>query len=78
MATWMLVFWACMLQPDPNETTYANTPTTLVALVPALAAGINLIIIICMFWDICVIQFNPSGTFLISDHILLLRKFLLP
>ena len=33
------------------------------ALVPALAAGINLVIIICMFWDICVIQFNPCVTF---------------
>ena len=32
------------------------------ALIPALAAGINLVIIICMFWDICVIQFNPCVT----------------
>ena len=29
----------------------------------ALVAGFNLVIIICMFWDICVIQFNPCVTF---------------
>jgi len=31
------------------------------ALAPALAAGINLVIIICMFWDICVIQLGCHG-----------------
>ena len=31
-------------------------------LMPALSAGIALIIIITIFWDICVIQFNPAVT----------------
>ena len=29
---------------------------------PALSAGLALVIIITIFWDICVIQFNPSVT----------------
>ena len=69
VATWMLVFWACMLQPPPvdigvsNSTDIGTGPDSSTdALAPALAAGINLIIIICMFWDICIIQFNPCVT----------------
>ena len=27
---------------------------------PAFSAGLALVIIITMFWDICVIQFNPG------------------
>ena len=58
LATFMLVFWACMLQP--SSATISADPIW--PLVPALAAGINLTIIITMFWDICVIQFNPCMT----------------
>ena len=31
-------------------------------MMPAFSAGIALIIIITLFWDICVIQFNPAVT----------------
>ena len=69
VATWMLVFWACMLQPPPVDIAVSNSTgigtgpdSSTDALAPALAAGINLIIIICMFWDICIIQFNPCVT----------------
>ena len=46
-----------MLQPGPENPDAAKSP-----LVFALAAGINLTIIITMFWDICIIQFNPCMT----------------
>ena len=58
VATFMLVFWACMLQP--SSPTISSDPSW--PLIPALAAGINLTIIITMFWDICIIQFNPCMT----------------
>ena len=57
IATFMLLFWACMLQPKPE--TELNG---MYQLLPALSAGIALIIIITIFWDICIIQFNPSVT----------------
>ena len=46
-----------MLQPGPENPDDTKSP-----LVFALAAGINLTIIITMFWDICIIQFNPCMT----------------
>ena len=55
IATFMLLFWACMLQPEPNSDEHHLSNQ----LLPALSAGIALIIIITVFWDICVIQFNP-------------------
>ena len=55
VATFMLLFWACMLQPEAN----ADEHHLSYQLLPALSAGIALIIIITIFWDICVIQFNP-------------------
>ena len=33
---------------------------------PAFSAGLALVIIITMFWDICVIQFNPGTVQLTS------------
>ena len=58
VATFMLLFWACMLQPQPSG------PDQHISyqMMPALSAGIALIIIITVFWDICVIQFNPAVT----------------
>ena len=46
-----------MLQPGPENPEGAQSP-----LVFALAAGINLTIIITTLWDICIIQFNPCMT----------------
>ena len=57
IATFMLLFWACMLQPKPDMELNG-----MYQLLPALSAGIALIIIITIFWDICIIQFNPSVT----------------
>ena len=57
IATFMLLFWACMLQPKPEMELNG-----MYQLLPALSAGIALIIIITIFWDICIIQFNPSVT----------------
>ena len=34
---------------------------------PAFSAGLALVIIITMFWDICVIQFNPGTVQLTSN-----------
>ena len=34
---------------------------------PAFSAGLALVIIITMFWDICVIQFNPGTVQLTSS-----------
>ena len=57
IATFMLLFWACMLQPKPDMELNG-----MYQLLPALSAGIALIIIITIFWDICIIQFNPCVT----------------
>ena len=57
VATFILLFWACMLQPVPSAEQHISYQ-----MMPALSAGIALIIIITVFWDICVIQFNPAVT----------------
>ena len=46
-----------MLQPTPEMELNG-----MYQLLPALSAGIALIIIITIFWDICIIQFNPCVT----------------
>ena len=46
-----------MLQPEPSAEQHISYQ-----MMPALSAGIALIIIITVFWDICVIQFNPCVT----------------
>ena len=46
-------------------------------MMPALSAGLALVIIITIFWDICVIQFNPSVTVsLVMAEIIPLRLLL--
>lgn len=57
VATFILLFWACMLQPVPGA-----EQSAMYQMMPALSAGLALVIIITIFWDICVIQFNPSVT----------------
>ena len=47
-------------------------------LIPALAAGINLVIIICMFWDICVIQFNPAVTIALGLTGIIRKSLIIP
>ena len=53
-----------------NDTSYQ--------LIPALAAGINLVIIICMFWDICVIQFNPAVTIALGFAGIIRKSLIIP
>ena len=48
-----------MLQPKPGA---ELNQSGMYQLLPALSAGIALTIIITIFWDICIIQFNPSVT----------------
>merc|ERR1712048_740351 len=74
LATWILVFWACMLQPGGAEIEDDRSH----ALRIALAAGTNLTIIITMFWDICVIQFNPCITFAFAISGVISRQLLIP
>ena len=69
----MLVFWACMLQPGSADPDGGKSP-----LVFALAAGINLTIIITMFWDICIIQFNPCMTVAFVLAGVVPRRLLIP
>ena len=76
VATFILLLWACMLQPVPGSeksAMYQMMPA-LSVMVPSygsffsvsrlrtIIAGLALVIIITIFWDICVIQFNPSVT----------------
>ena len=70
VATFILIFWACMLQPPVRKITgtlilYSHLkpgsePHISYQFLPAFSAGLALVIIITMFWDICVIQFNPG------------------
>ena len=73
VATFILLFWACMLQPKPN----IEHQSAIYQIMPALSAGLALVIIITIFWDICVIQFNPSVTVsLVMAEIIPLRLLL--
>ena len=47
-------------------------------MMPALSAGLALVIIITIFWDICVIQFNPSVTVSLVLAEIIPARLLLP
>ena len=67
VATFILIFWACMLQPTvENDYQPDAEPHISYQFLPAFSAGLALVIIITMFWDICVIQFNPGTVQLTS------------
>ena len=54
VATFIFTFWIGLFHPLKSD----DSP-----LMPALAIGFGVMIMVTAFWDICIIQFNPAGKF---------------